>query len=158
MERGGVDFSMVGRRRKVLASGVFDLVHLGHVLFLRDAKKAGGRGAELLVVVARDSTVKRLKRSLPILPEDTRRGLVEALKPVDKAVLGIEKFDVPGIIKKYTPDVIALGYDQKSVADIVEKYVKKEKLPIKVVRIKKFGDKELNSSTMIKRRIVHSTG
>jgi len=146
-----------GRKKRVLASGVFDLVHLGHVLFLQDAKKAGGRGAELLVVVARDSTVKRLKGSLPILPEASRRGLVEALKPVDKSVLGSERFDVSGIIKQHKPDVITLGHDQDSIAEVVERYIKMEKLPIKVVRIRKFGKEELNSSTKIKRRIVHST-
>jgi len=145
-----------GKKKRVLASGVFDLVHLGQVLFLQDAKKSGGRGAELLVVVAKDSTVKRLKGSPPILPEATRRGLVEALKPVDKAVLGNERFDVPGIIKQYKPDIIALGHDQDFVAGIVEKYIKMEKLPIKVARIRKFGKEELNSSTKIKRRIVHS--
>ncbi len=145
-----------GRKKRVLASGVFDLVHLGHALFLRDAKKAGGREAKLIVVVARDSTVKRLKRSPPILPEETRRGLVEALKPVDKAVLGSDRFDVLGIIRKYKPDIIALGYDQDSVAKIVERHIKMEKLPVKVVRIKKFEKEALNSSTEIKHRIARS--
>ena len=52
---------MPRRRRRVLASGVFDLIHDGHLRFLEEAKKMGGKGAELVVVVARDSTVRRLK-------------------------------------------------------------------------------------------------
>ena len=47
-----------GKKKIVLASGVFDLLHLGHVRFLEEAKKAGGRNAELIVIVARDRTVE----------------------------------------------------------------------------------------------------
>jgi FAD synthetase len=62
-------------RRKymiVLASGVFDLLHLGHVRFLEEAKKAGGKNAELIVIVARDSTVEKRKGKKPIMSEDQR--------------------------------------------------------------------------------------
>lgn len=143
-------------KKRVLAAGVFDLVHMGHVLFLRAAKKAGGQRAELVVVVARDNTVKRLKGSLPILPEKTRRDLVEALKPVDKAVLGSSGFEVPKIIRRYKPDVIAVGYDQDAVSKIVEEYIGIEKLPIKLVRIRRFEKEALNSSSKIKHRIANS--
>ncbi len=49
------------KRKIVLASGVFDLLHLGHVRFLEAAKSTGGRGAKLVVVVARDDTVEKKK-------------------------------------------------------------------------------------------------
>ncbi|RLG91630.1 MAG: FAD synthase [Candidatus Hecatellales archaeon] len=141
------------KKKTVLASGVFDLIHLGHIRFLEKAKEAGGKNAKLLVVVARDTTVKKFKGKPPILPESQRRALVEALKPVDKAVLGNKKFDVVSIIRRYKPDIIAFGYDQDKILEEVKKYVEEEKLPIKIVKIRRFGRKELTSSSKIKNKI-----
>ena len=70
------------RRKIVLATGAFDLLHYGHLKFLEEAKKKGGPGSRLYVIVARDKTVMERKGSQPVLPEDQRRVLVEALKPV----------------------------------------------------------------------------
>ena len=64
-----------GKKKVVLASGVFDLLHLGHVKFLEEAKKAGGKDAELIVIIARDSTVEKNKGRKPIMPENQRRAL-----------------------------------------------------------------------------------
>ena len=76
-------------KKIVLASGVFDLLHLGHVRFLEEAKRQGGKDAELLVVIARDNTVEKMKGRKPVMSEDQRRALVESLKVVDEAVLGL---------------------------------------------------------------------
>ena len=141
------------KQKIVLASGVFDLIHLGHVRFLEKAKEAGGENAKLIVVIARDTTVKKMKGKPPILPEDERRALVEALKPVDETVLGSEKFDVEAVIQKYKPNIIAFGYDQDKILEEVKKYVEEEKLPIKIVKIRRFGRKELTSSSKIKNKI-----
>src|SRR5674476_794607 len=100
------------KRKVVLASGVFDLIHLGHVRFLEEAKRAGGENAKLIVIIARDSNVEKMKSRKPIMSEDQRRALVESLKVVDEAVLGFEKFEIGEVIEKIKPDVIALGYDQ----------------------------------------------
>ncbi|MCD6504049.1 FAD synthase [Candidatus Bathyarchaeota archaeon] len=146
---------MTGKKRKtVLASGVFDLLHLGHVRFLEEAKKTGGENARLIVIIARDSTVERLKGSRPIVPEDQRRALVEALKVVDEAILGYENMSIEKVIEKIKPDVIAVGHDQRGVEERVKKVIKELSLPIKVVRIGKFGEKELSSSSHIKRKII----
>src|SRR4030066_369 len=99
----------------VLASGVFDLLHLGHVRFLEEAKRKGGKNAELLVIIARDNTVEKTKGRKPVMSEDQRRALVESLKVVDEAVLGFEDFDIGDVITKIRPDVIALGCDQTSM-------------------------------------------
>jgi len=147
----------LAKRRTVLASGIFDLIHLGHVRFLEKAKEAGGEDADLLVVVGRDETMKKTKGSKPVLPAEERRALVEALKPVDRAVLGREKFDIGGVIQQYKPDIIALGYDQHKVERMVRSFLERESLPIQVTRIQRFGLKELNSSSKIKKRIVRST-
>jgi FAD synthetase len=141
-------------RKIVLASGVFDLLHLGHVKFLEEAKKTGGDNAELLVIIARDSTVEKTKGRKPIMPENQRRALVESLKVVDKAVLGFKDFDIPDVIVKIKPDIIALGHDQTDMEKQVRKYVDENNLDIDVIRIRKFEDDALDSSSKIRQRIM----
>ena len=143
-----------GKKKVVLASGVFDLLHLGHVKFLEEAKKAGGKDAQLIVVVARDSTVEKTKGRKPIMPEDQRCSLVESLRVVDRAVLGYENLDIGEVIENIKPDVIALGYDQEDIMKQVLGYVNKNKMNVKVVRIGKFGGKTLDSSSKIKQEII----
>jgi len=144
------------KRRVVLASGVFDLLHLGHVKFLEEAKKAGGKNAELIVIIARDSTVQETKGRKPIMPESQRRALVESLKVVDEAVLGFENFDVDDVIDRIKPDVIALGYDQAAMERRVREYVDKHGLNVKVVRVGKFEEDELDSSSKIRQKIIEN--
>ncbi len=145
----------VGKKRLVvLAAGVFDLLHLGHVRFLEEAKKAGGRDSELIVIVARDKTVEQRKSEKPVMTENQRRALVESLKVVDEAILGYEEFNINDVIEKIKPDVIALGHDQKNIGEMVKKAIAKGNLNLKVVRIGKFGEDELNSSSEIKRKII----
>jgi FAD synthetase len=141
----------------VLASGVFDLLHLGHVKFLEEAKKVGGKNAQLVVIVARDSTVEYTKDRKPIMPENQRRALVESLKIVDMAFLGSKNLDLDNVIKAVKPDIIALGYDQAEMESRVKDYVKNHKLNIKVVRIGKFEADELNSSSKIRQKIVEKS-
>jgi len=148
---------MAGEKRKkkvVLASGVFDLLHLGHVRFLEEAKKAGGPNAELIVIVARDSTVEKRKNRKPVIPEKQRRALVESLKVVDDAFLGYEDFSVNNVVEKLKPDVIAVGHDQEGMERAVRNCVEKKGLNISVVKISKFGKNELDSSLKIKQKII----
>jgi len=144
-----------GEKRKiVLASGVFDLLHLGHVKFLEEAKKAGGQSAELIVIVARDNTVEKRKGKKPIMPESQRRALVESLKVVDEAVLGYEEFDIGKVLQRIKPDIIAVGYDQGGMEQDVKNYVKEKGLKVEIVKISKFGKDELDSSSKIKQKII----
>ena len=145
-----------GKKKIVLASGIFDLLHLGHVKFLEDAKRAGGKNAKLVVIIARDSTVEKTKGRKPIISEDQRRILVESLKVVDEAVLGYEDVDFGKFIENVKPDVIALGYDQEEVERRVSKYVKEHNLDVKVVRIGKFDADELDSSSKIREKVVEN--
>ena len=139
-----------------MASGVFDLLHLGHVKFLEEAKKAGGKNAELLVIVARDSTVQRMKGRPPIMPEDQRRALVESLRVVDEAVLGLEDFDIGDVIERVKPDVIALGYDQSEMEAQVREYINKRGLHVRIARLDKFENDTLSSSSKIREKIVEN--
>ena len=143
-------------KKIVLASGVFDLLHLGHVRFLEEAKKTGGKDAELIVIIARDSTVEKTKGRKPIMSENQRRALVESLKVVDEAMLGYENFDLGEVIEHVKPDVIALGYDQVEMEKATKKYVNDHKLHIKVIRIGKFEEDALDSSSKIRQKIVEN--
>ena len=143
-----------GKKTVVLASGVFDLLHLGHVRFLEEAKKAGGENAELVVIVARDSTVEKSKGRKPIMSEDQRCALVESLKVVDRTVLGYESLEIGEVIENIKPDVIALGYDQEDMDKQVRKYVNSHKTNVKIVRIGKFAENTLDSSSKIKQKII----
>lgn len=135
--------------KRVLAAGCFDLLHYGHLRYLEEAKKLGGEGAELVVVVARDSTIMRRKGRPPVMKEEDRRALVEALKPVDRAILGGVDFDTELVIREVKPDIIALGYDQNDLEEIV-----KAKGAATVVRLEKYGD--LSSSKI--RSMINSSG
>lgn len=144
------------KKKVVLTSGTFDLLHYGHVKYLEEAKKIGGKNAELIVIVARDSTVKKRKGRKTVMPEDQRRSLVEALKVVDAAILGYEDFDMIKVVEKTNPDIIAVGHDQSDIEREVRKALVKKGIAIQVVRVGRFGKDELNSSSKIKRKIIES--
>ena len=137
----------------MLATGVFDLLHIGHLRFLEESKKTGGPHSKLVVVVARDKTVRRRKGKGPIVPEDQRRELVAALRVVDQAILGREEIDLLGILKEVKPDIVCVGYDQDAIRVAVTGLVRREELPVRVVRIRRFGPLGFNSSSKLKSRI-----
>jgi len=99
---------------RVMAVGVFDLLHAGHLHYLEQARLLGD---ELVVVVAHDDTVRRRKHE-PITPQEMRRKMVAGLKPVDEAHVGSppdeSMFD---IVERLRPDVIAIGYDQEHLEE-----------------------------------------
>lgn len=134
-------------RVRVMTTGVFDLIHLGHIHMLQAAKAFGD---ELVVVIARDETVLKQKHN-PINPEEVRRQIVEALKPVDQAVLG-HHGDIYRVVTELRPDVIALGFDQTFKEADVERKCKEHGVDVKVVRLPQF-DHDLDATRKIIERI-----
>ncbi|MFH1100908.1 MAG: adenylyltransferase/cytidyltransferase family protein [Methanobacteriota archaeon] len=134
----------------VMATGTFDLLHMGHIYFLREAKKLGDK---LVVVVATDSTVRRLKHE-PVTPQDIRLNLVKELKIVDKAFLGHED-DMYKIVEEIRPDIIALGYDQIHDETQIQTELKKRKIVAKIVRLQKYkGGEDLDGTRRIIGKII----
>ena len=118
---------------KVMATGTFDLLHMGHIYYLKEAKKLGDT---LSVVVARDSTVRKLKHE-PVNPEEIRLDLIKEVKVVDEAYLGYED-DMYAIVEEIKPDIIALGYDQIHDENTIKSELKKRNLVAKVVRLSEY--------------------
>jgi len=142
------------KERIVLATGAFDLLHYGHLSFLQEAKKAGGRKAKLIVIVARDKTVESRKGKKPIVPEDQRRALIEALKPVDDAILGFEDMNYEAVIDKVKPDIIAIGHDQSDIKSSIKEVIERKGLKIQVFQARRFAVDDIDSSSKIKRRVI----
>ena len=134
---------------RVMASGVFDIIHPGHIFYFEKAKELGD---ELWVVVANDKTVRRKKRE-PIMPQEARARVVLSLKPVDKVVIGNADKDFFEIIKEIKPDIITLGFDQKFDEKDLESRAKEIGLNIEVVRLPKL-DHEITGTTKIISKIV----
>lgn len=95
-------------QRIILANGNFDLLHVGHVRYLRGAKALGGK---LVVAVNSDESVRALKgEGRPIMPEQERAEIMSALADVD-AVIVFPELDVRSIIREIRPDIHAKGTD-----------------------------------------------
>jgi FAD synthetase len=135
----------------VMATGTFDLIHPGHGYFLEKSRKLGGDDCRLVVVVARDSTVRARKR-VPIINEEQRRNVVEMLKPVDKAYLGSET-DMFEIVEDLKPDIIAIGPDQDFDLNWLREELKNRNLDTKVVKIEEYLESNLDSTCKIIKKI-----
>ena len=118
--------------RVVMTGGVFDVLHVGHLATLEAARKLGD---VLVVVVARDKTVRRLKGREPLNSERNRLKLISALKPVDLALLG-DPEDFYKTAELIRPDVIALGYDQRHDEGEIREELARRGLKADVVRLK----------------------
>jgi FAD synthetase len=133
---------------KVMASGVFDILHPGHLHFLEEARKLGD---ELVVVVATDNTVRQRKHE-PITPQDMRLKMIAAIRIVDKAVLGHDG-DMFRIVEEIKPDIIALGFDQAHGEEEIQKELAKRGLNIKIVRMPQL-DHDLTGSRKIMQKVI----
>ena len=137
--------------KRIMAVGVFDLLHAGHLHYLEQAKAIGDH---LTVVVAHDDTVRKRKHE-PVTGQDLRKRMVEGMKPVDEVVIGNPP-DVPifDILPTINPDVIALGYDQEHAEDNIRTSLSERGYSsIKVVRVEGLSD-DLDGTRKIIARIL----
>ena len=125
--------SEIGRNslRIVLAGGVFDIIHPGHISTLNAAKVLGD---VLVVVVATDNTAVKMKKRKPIHNQEQRQELVNSLGVVDLCLIGQEN-DIFKTVNLVKPQIIALGYDQIHQEQFITEGCKKIKLDAKVARL-----------------------
>jgi len=136
----------------VLAGGVYDVLHLGHLAALTEARSLGD---VLVVVVATDTTVEMLKGRKPIFPERDRRALVEGIKPVDRAILGYEDVGMgyEQVLVDVQPDIVAFGYDQENLEKSVREIIQRHKMKIQTIRLSKFDHEKYLSSTSVRQKL-----
>lgn len=141
-------------RKRVVVAGTFDIIHVGHIRFLWAAKRLAP-DSELVVIVARDSTVRRLKGREPVFNERERAEIVASLKPVDRVVLGNElnEHGLFDILLELKPDIIALGYDQRVDEEELRRWCERHGLRCEIVRLPKF-EGGLVSSSDVRRRVL----
>ena len=135
---------------KVVATGVFDIIHIGHAHFLNAAKE---NGDYLTVIVANDATVRKMKGE-PILSDKRRAEVVLQLKPVNEVVIGRSGDMLDIIVEDIKPDIIALGFDQRLFTrrELEEKLLERG-LEVKVVRLKEM-EQDLAGSRKIISKIL----
>ena len=119
--------------RRVLVFGTFDGLHAGHLFFLKQAKREGDL---LFVSVARDSYVRELKNKSPKKNELERLETIRQCSYVEDAELSDETQGSYGVIQKFIPDVIVLGFDQKELESSIKKWMSENKreIPIKFIK------------------------
>jgi len=129
----------------VLAGGVFDIIHPGHIHTLNAAKKLGD---VLVVVVATDKTAIKMKKRNPLHSAQLRQELVSSLTMVDLCIIGDEEniFKTVDLVK---PQTIALGYDQTHQEKFITEGCKKINLDITVARLE--SPRPRTSSSIIQR-------
>lgn len=122
--------------KKVLVFGTFDMIHDGHRNLFQQARQLANN-VKLVVSIARDKNVVRIKGRAPRHSEQQRLALVRQLPEVDSAVLGGVRDHLPHIIR-LQPDIIALGYDQQAYVTGLRAELKVAGLKTKVVRLKPY--------------------
>jgi len=115
----------------VLAGGVFDIIHPGHIHTLNAAKELGD---VLVVVVATDNTAVKMKKRTPLHAQEQRQELVNSLSMVDLCLIGQED-DIFKTVNHVKPQIIALGYDQVHQEKFITEGCKKIELDAKVARL-----------------------
>lgn len=135
---------------KIMIFGTFDMIHPGHENFFQQARALANE-PHLVVSVARDSAVKRIKGFLPRIPEATRLENVAAHALVDEALLGDEEGYVQHI-RKIAPEIIALGYDQEGeYVENLEKDLYDAGLKTKIVRLRAHEPGKYKTSRLLER-------
>ncbi len=127
--------------RIVLAGGVFDIIHPGHIHTLTSAKSLGD---VLVVVVATDKTAETMKKRIPLHNQEQRKILVNSLSMVDIGIVGHEG-DIFKTVEKIGPEIIALGYDQVHQEKFITDGCRKLNLNVKVARLQS-PNPEISSS------------
>jgi len=137
---------------KVMVFGTFDGVHLGHLDFFKQAKNLSPN-AFLIVSIARDKNVLKIKGKLPLYTERKRMYLVKKNDLVNKVILGGVDNYLAHILKE-NPDIICLGYDQEAYVKDLKKDLKKNDVLVKIVRLKPYKKHIYKNHLLRKKRVL----
>ena len=135
---------MIQSDKKVMVFGVFDGLHGGHRAFLKQAGTLG----ELVVVVAQDATVETMKQKRPRISLGHRIAAIKDAGLADVLVAGDLVQYSWGAVRRYEPDVIALGYDQKGLKDALKIFQEETQVPFDIVVMDPHDPEKLHSSIL----------
>ena len=141
-----MDLKKSSTKKTVLAGGVFDIIHPGHIHTLNAAKALGD---VLIVAIATDKTAQKMKKRQPLHNQELRRELVSCLSMVDKAIVGHED-NIFETVRAIKPDIIVLGYDQVHQNQFISDGCKRINLDVEIVRLQS-PVPELSSSEIEKK-------
>ena len=130
--------------------GTFDELHRGHLDFFKQARRLAKK-CFLIVSIARDKNVLKIKGHKPELKDAERLALVKKCNLADKIVLAGKTEYLPHILKE-SPDIIALGYDQTAYVKNLKKDLKNKGILIKIIRLKPFKEKIYKNHLLNKKR------
>ena len=125
--------------KRIMVFGTFDGLHKGHLNFFQQARNLF-ENSFLIVSIARDRNVIKIKGKSPFWDERKRMMLVKNCKLADKVVLAGIKNHIPHIVKE-NPDIIALGYDQRAYVKNLKKDLKSRGILVKIIRLKPYKEK-----------------
>lgn len=137
-------------QKRIMVFGTFDGLHQGHINFFKQARNLS-KSPFLIVSIARDKNVLRIKKHFPRQNEKKRMFLVQNCLLVDKTVLSGAKNHLPHIVKEH-PDIIALGYDQREYIKNLKKDLKNNGILVKIVRLKPYKNK-IYKNHLLKKQI-----
>ncbi|MHA1156351.1 MAG: adenylyltransferase/cytidyltransferase family protein [Candidatus Heimdallarchaeota archaeon] len=131
------------------------IMHPAHLRFLLEARKtADCPECQLVVVLARDSSIERIKGHKPIFHELERLRLLSGLRVVDFARLGNEGSKHFDVILEINPDYIVLGYDQIQNDQPLQNFLTEHDLNTQLCRLPKFESGDLISSSEVRNKVL----
>lgn len=149
MSKKVVEKDKKDKKTKIMLFGTFDGLHKGHLNLFKQARNLSEESF-LIVSVARDKNVERIKGKPPLFNEEKRYREIKKVKIVDKVLLANIRNYFSHILKE-KPDIIALGYDQKAYVGELKRDIKKNKMPVKLIRLKPFKEKIYKSHLLNKK-------
>ncbi|VVB99628.1 FAD synthase [uncultured archaeon] len=133
---------MPSKKKVVLTFGTFDILHPGHISYLRQARALGSR---LVVGIATDKNAEKERGRKPLFSQEQRREIVASLSFVDEAIVGFED-DKIKMVERVKPGIVALGYDQKPSDKELAAEFERRGIKAKIVRLAPYSPEEYKSS------------
>ncbi|MDD4358309.1 MAG: FAD synthase [Candidatus Pacebacteria bacterium] len=136
---------MIESKTTGILFGTFDILHKGHLNLFKQARE---KCNYLIVVIARDETVRKVKNRYPVNSEKRRKEAVKSSLLADKVILGSLKNKFAAI-KRYNPDIIFLGYDQIAFTYKLKEELRKMDIDPKIIRLKSFKPEKYKTSLIL---------
>lgn len=137
-------------KTRIMLFGTFDVLHKGHLHLFKQARKLA-KHPFLIVSLARDINVKKIKGRKPLNNERQRLFALKKISLVDKVILGGLKNYLPHIIEQH-PQIIALGYDQTAYVKNLRRDLQKKGLKVKIFRLLPHKP-HLYKSSLVKKKL-----